>query len=133
MQAVRAMRILLYLLTNLLVVLTISLLLSRLTAAGLLPPALPLLQLLGPGGGASERWLLGTVAEPMQAALMRLGQASGVIDRRDGGALNTLKIAAPRSWFALFASHPPLEARIEALQVAPRLTAAVGSGWLGGR
>ena len=126
------MRILLYLLTNLLVVLTISLL-CRLTAAGLLPPALPLLQLLGPGGGASERWLLGTVAESMQAALMRLGQASGVIDRRDGGALNTLKIAAPRSWFALFASHPPLEARLEALQVAPRLTAAVGSGWLGGR
>ena len=127
------MRILLYLLTNLLVVLTISLLLSLLTAIGLLPPELPLLQLLGPGGGASERWLLGTVAEPMQAALMRLGQASGVIDRRDGGALNTLKIAAPRSWSGLFASHPPLEARIEALQVAPRLTAAVGSGWLGGR
>ena len=40
---------LLYLLTNLLVVLTISLVLSRLTAAGLLPPELPLLQLLGPG------------------------------------------------------------------------------------
>jgi hypothetical protein len=43
------MPILLYLLTNLLVVLTISLVLSRLTAAGLLPPELPLLQLLGPG------------------------------------------------------------------------------------
>ena len=105
MQAVRAMRILLYLLTNLLVVLTISLLLSRLTAAGLLPPALPLLQLLGPGGGASEHWLLVTGPESMQAALRRLG---------------------------LFASHPPLEARIEALQGA-QLTAAGGSGWLGGR
>ncbi|MFZ0407911.1 MAG: protease HtpX [Cyanobium sp.] len=301
------MRILLYLLTNLLVVLTISLVLSLLTALGLLPPELPLLQLLvasfvwgmmgawislqlsaesakrmmglqllGPEGGARERWLLGTVAalarkadlpmpelaiydspewnafatgpsrnralvavssgilegmpaeeleavlahelshvgngdmvtmtllqgvinafvmflarvvafllprgsgedqrqapltaliwpleivlglagslvtaafsrhrefradagaarltgpEPMQAALMRLGQASGVIDRRDGGALNTLKIAAPRSWLGLFASHPPLEARIEALQAA-RLSEAGSSGWLGGR
>lgn len=87
-----ALRILLYLLTNLLVVLTISLVLSLLTA---------------PGNSG-----------PMPAALRRLSQASGLIDRRDGGALNTLKIAAPRSWIALFASHPPLEARIEALQVA---------------
>ena len=296
------MRILLYLLTNLLVVLTISLVLSLLTALGLLPPELPLLQLLvasfvwgmmgawislqlsadsakrmmglqllGQGGGATERWLLGTVGalarkaelpmpevaiydspewnafatgpsrdralvavssgilegmppdeleavlahelshvgngdmvtmtllqgvinafvmflaravafllprgsgddqrqappltaliwpleivlglagslvtaafsrhrefradagaarltgpEPMQAALLRLGQASGVIDRRDGGALNTLKIAAPRSWIGLFASHPPLEARIQALQGA-RLAGSGGS------
>ncbi len=289
------MRILLYLLTNLLVVLTISLVLSLLTAAGLLPPELPLLQLLvasfvwglmgawislqlsadsakrmmglqmlGPGGGATERWLFGTVAalarkadlpmpevaiyespewnafatgpsrdralvavssgilegmppdeleavlahelshvgngdmvtmtllqgvinafvmflaravvvllprdsingqrqapptaliwpleivlglagslvtaafsrhrefradagaarltgpEAMPAALRRLGQASVVFDRRDGGALNTLKITAPRGWLALFASHPPLEARIEALVAAQR-------------
>ena len=308
-QAVTAMRILLYLLTNLLVVLTISLVLSLLTAIGLLPPQLPLLQLLvasfvwgmmgawislqlsadsakrmmgmqllDQGGGATERWLVGTVAalarkadlpmpevgiydspewnafatgpsrdralvavsrgilegmppdeleavlahelshvgngdmvtmtllqgvtnafvmflaraaafllprgsgdnqrqapppmaliwplemvlglagslvtaafsrhrefradagaaqltgpEPMQAALRRLGQASGLIDRRDSGALNTLKIAAPRGWIALFASHPPLEARIEALQQAAQLGAAGNSGWLGGR
>jgi heat shock protein HtpX len=41
-----AMRTVLFLLTNLLVVLTISVVLSLLTALGLLPPDLPLLPLL---------------------------------------------------------------------------------------
>jgi heat shock protein HtpX len=62
--------------------------------------------------GAAQ--LTGPVA--MAGALARLGQVSGEVDSRDGGALNTLKIAAPDRWLVLFASHPPLEARIRALQ-----------------
>jgi heat shock protein HtpX len=56
--------------------------------------------------------------DSMVGALERLAQASGLVDRRDGGALNTLKIAAPSGFATLFASHPPLERRIEALRSA---------------
>jgi heat shock protein HtpX len=52
----------------------------------------------------------------MAGALALLGQVSGEVDRRDGGSLNAFKIAAPDRWLLLFASHPPLEARIRALQ-----------------
>lgn len=52
----------------------------------------------------------------MAGALALLGQASGAVDRRDGGRLNAFKIAGPDGWLSLFASHPPLEARIRALQ-----------------
>ena len=52
----------------------------------------------------------------MAGALALLGQVSGAVDRRDGGRLNAFKIAAPDGWLLLFASHPPLEARIRALQ-----------------
>lgn len=52
----------------------------------------------------------------MAGALVLLGRVSDQADRRDGGRLNTLKIAAPDRWLGLFASHPPLEARIRALQ-----------------
>lgn len=52
----------------------------------------------------------------MAGALALLGQVSDQVDPRDGGRLNTFKIAAPDRWLALFASHPPLEARIRALQ-----------------
>ena len=94
-----ALRTLLFLLTNLAVMLTISLILNVLTAIGLLPPDLPLLplligsffwgvvgawislqfsaesakrmmgiQLVGQGGGGTERWLNDTVAGLAQRA-----------------------------------------------------------------
>ena len=94
-----ALRTLLFLITNLAVVLTISLILNLLTAIGLLPPDLPLLpllvgsfvwgvlgawialqfsaesakrmmgiQLVGQGGGSAESWLHGTVAGLAQKA-----------------------------------------------------------------
>ena len=94
-----ALRSLLFLITNLAVVLTISLILNLLTAIGLLPPDLPLLPLLvgsfvwgvlgawialqfsaesakrmmgielvGQGGGSAERWLHGTVSVLAQKA-----------------------------------------------------------------
>jgi len=69
-----------------------------------------------------------TGAAAMAGALARLGQVSGEVDPRDGGRLNTLKIAAPDRWLSLFASHPPLEARIRALQaLAP---AEGATAWL---
>lgn len=52
----------------------------------------------------------------MAGALALLGQTSGAVDRRDGGRLNAFKIAVPDGWLSLFASHPPLETRIRALQ-----------------
>jgi Zn-dependent protease with chaperone function len=52
----------------------------------------------------------------MAGALALLSQVSDQVDSRDGGRLNRLKIAAQDRWLALFASHPPLEARIRALQ-----------------
>ncbi len=94
-----ALRTLLFLITNLAVVLTISLILYLLTALGLLPPDLPLLpllvgsfvwgllgswislqfsaesakrmmgiQLVGQGGSSAERWLESTVAQLAQRA-----------------------------------------------------------------
>lgn len=57
-----------------------------------------------------------TGAAAMAGALALLGQVSGQVDARDGGTLNTLKIAAPDRWLSLFASHPPLQERIRALQ-----------------
>ena len=51
----------------------------------------------------------------MIAALERLGRTTELVDTRQE-ALATLKISSPPSRFAtLFASHPPLEVRIERL------------------
>ncbi|MFM7085582.1 MAG: protease HtpX [Cyanobium sp.] len=58
-----------------------------------------------------------TAPAAMAGALARLEQASGLVDRRDSGSLNAFKIAAPDGWRLLFASHPPIAARIRALQV----------------
>lgn len=67
-------------------------------------------------------------AAAMAGALARLGQVSGEVDDRDGGRLNSFKIAAADPWLSLFASHPPLQARIRALQA---LAPAESSGhWL---
>ena len=50
----------------------------------------------------------------MVHALQRLQQASGIVDPRPQTAVQTLKISGhPRGMMALFATHPPLEARIE--------------------
>jgi len=57
-----------------------------------------------------------TTPGAMVNALARLGQASGVRDPRGEMGMATFKIAAPPSLLGLFASHPPLERRIEALE-----------------
>jgi heat shock protein HtpX len=59
-----------------------------------------------------------TGADAMVGALERLEQASGRRDPRDSSALATLKIASPREFFGLLATHPPLQKRIQALQAA---------------
>jgi heat shock protein HtpX len=51
----------------------------------------------------------------MIAALRRLVGTKELIDNREP-ALATLKISGARSWMALAATHPPLEARIRALE-----------------
>jgi heat shock protein HtpX len=51
----------------------------------------------------------------MIAALQRLQQNTKLIEA-DHPALATLKISGGRSWMALLSTHPPLEARIAALQ-----------------
>jgi heat shock protein HtpX len=59
-----------------------------------------------------------TSADAMVAALQRLGQAAGVVDPQAPRALATFKIATPRDFLGLLATHPPLERRIEALRAA---------------
>jgi Zn-dependent protease with chaperone function len=54
----------------------------------------------------------------MVGALERLEHASGRRDPRDSSALATLKLASPRDFFGLLATHPPLQKRIQALQAA---------------
>lgn len=56
-----------------------------------------------------------TGRENMIAALQRLGQYSQIQDQR-APSLAALKISQPSSWTTLFASHPPIEARIARLQ-----------------
>ena len=53
----------------------------------------------------------------MIAALQRLQQNTKMIET-DHPALATMKISGARSWMALLSTHPPLEARIAALQNA---------------
>jgi heat shock protein HtpX len=89
----------------------------------------PLEVLLGIGGSLITAWFSRhrefradagaaqlTNSEAMVGALARLGQASGVRDPRGEMGMASFKIAAPPSLLGLFASHPPLERRIEALQ-----------------
>ena len=67
-------------------------------------------------------------AEAMVGALERLGGAEPMLDRRDGPAIDTLKIAGFPAVLGLLASHPPLGERIRALQATPRTPAAEPSG-----
>ena len=91
----------------------------------------PLEVLLGIGGSLVTAWFSRhreyradagaarlTTPGAMVNALARLGQASGVRDPRNELGMANFKIAAPPSLLGLFASHPPLERRIEALQKA---------------
>ncbi|MFN7819633.1 MAG: protease HtpX [Cyanobacteriota bacterium] len=59
-----------------------------------------------------------TSPNAMAGALARLGQMENLQDPRDEPALATLKINEPPGFLRLFASHPPIEARIRALQAA---------------
>jgi len=89
----------------------------------------PLEVLLGIGGSLITAWFSRhreyradagaaqlTTAAAMVQALARLGEASGVRDPRGEMGMASFKIAAPPALLGLFASHPPLERRIEALQ-----------------
>lgn len=111
------------------------------------PPTLliwPLELLLGIAGSLVTAWfsrhrefradagaarLAGAAA--MAQALARLGrmEAGTEVDRRDGGRLSSFKISSRDQWLLLFASHPPIEARIQALQALE--PAAGPRGWLG--
>jgi Zn-dependent protease with chaperone function len=51
----------------------------------------------------------------MIGALRRLAANHELVDTRHE-ALATLKINGSRKWMAFFATHPPLEARIAALE-----------------
>jgi heat shock protein HtpX len=113
------LRTLLFLVTNLAVVLTISLLLSLLTAFGLLPPDLPLLplliscfawgmlgawislqlsawsakrmmglQIVQPGGDRAERWLLATVEQLAHRAGLPMPEV-GIYDSPEWNAFAT--------------------------------------------
>ena len=53
----------------------------------------------------------------MLAALRRLQANQELVDPNHQ-ALATLKINGARNWMALFATHPPLETRIAALERA---------------
>jgi len=67
-----------------------------------------------------------TSPEAMAGALQRLGSAMGRQDPEAAPSLATLKISTPPGWLAVFASHPPIEARVRALrQLAARRDAAV--------
>jgi len=57
-----------------------------------------------------------TSPNAMAGALARLGQMENLQDPRDEPTLATLKINEPPGFLRLFASHPPIEARIRALQ-----------------
>ncbi|MEY4353707.1 MAG: hypothetical protein RLZZ609_1948 [Cyanobacteriota bacterium] len=59
-----------------------------------------------------------TSPNAMAGALARLGQMENLQDPRDEPTLATLKINEPPGFLRLFASHPPIEARIRALQAA---------------
>ena len=91
----------------------------------------PLEVLLGIGGSLITAWFsrqreyradagAAQLTSPgaMVNALSRLGQASGMRDPRGEMGMAKFKIAAPPSLLGLFASHPPLERRIEALEKA---------------
>jgi heat shock protein HtpX len=91
----------------------------------------PLEVLLGIGGSLITAWFsrqreyradagAAQLTSPgaMVNALARLGQASGMRDPRGEMGMAKFKIAAPPSLLGLFASHPPLERRIEALERA---------------
>jgi heat shock protein HtpX len=91
----------------------------------------PLEVLLGIGGSLITAWFsrqreyradagAAQLTSPgaMVNALARLGQASGMRDPRGEMGMAKFKIAAPPSLLGLFASHPPLERRIEALEKA---------------
>jgi heat shock protein HtpX len=56
--------------------------------------------------------------ERMLAALRRLAANRALVDTSQH-ALATMKINGARSWASLFSTHPPLEARIAALERAP--------------
>jgi heat shock protein HtpX len=56
--------------------------------------------------------------ERMVGALRRLAANQGMVDASQP-ALATLKINGQRGWMALFATHPPLEVRIAALEQIP--------------
>jgi heat shock protein HtpX len=56
----------------------------------------------------------------MAGALARLGGMENLQDPRDEPTLATLKINEPPGFLRLFASHPPIEARIRALQESAR-------------
>ncbi len=92
---------------------------------------LPLEVLLGIGGSLVTAWFsrqreyradagAAHLTDPgaMINALARLNQASGLRDPRGEMGMANFKIAAPPSLLGLFASHPPLERRIEALRKA---------------
>lgn len=59
-----------------------------------------------------------TSADAMASALARLGQMENLQDPRDEPTLASLKINEPPGFLRLFASHPPIEARIRALEAA---------------
>jgi heat shock protein HtpX len=59
-----------------------------------------------------------TSPQAMASALARLGQVENLQDPRDEPTLATLKINEPPGFLRLFASHPPIESRIRALQAA---------------
>jgi len=61
-----------------------------------------------------------TSADAMASALARLGQMENLQDPRDEPTLASLKINEPPGFLRLFASHPPIEARIQALQASAR-------------
>jgi heat shock protein HtpX len=61
-----------------------------------------------------------TSPSAMANALARLGQMENLQDPRDEPTLATLKINEPAGFLRLFASHPPIEARIRALREAAR-------------
>ena len=66
-----------------------------------------------------REWLAGGAAlagrSNMIAALQRLKQNHELVDASQA-SLATLKIAGAPSWMQLFATHPPLDERIAALQ-----------------
>ena len=59
-----------------------------------------------------------TSAEAMASALARLGQMENLQDPRDEPTMASFKINEPPGFLRLFASHPPIEARIRALRSA---------------
>ncbi|MEB3334908.1 MAG: protease HtpX [Cyanobacteriota bacterium] len=59
-----------------------------------------------------------TSPDAMAGALARLGQMENLQDPRDEPTMATLKINEPAGFLRLFASHPPIEVRIQALRAA---------------